>query len=114
VQTDNGSEAGVVVSTTQKFTACRAILVHVPGVGRLRLTNESSTAQQLEQGRQQIAGALSQASASGADDLLKRFRQRDELAAQLSHTKTRLQVLLDSRAKEAWEQDAALTRRDSL
>lgn len=107
VQTDNGSEAGVVVSTTQKFTARRAILVHLPGVGRLRLTNESLTAQQLEQERRQIAGALSQASASGVDDLLVRFRQRDELAEQLSHTGTRLQVLLDSRAKEDWEQDAA-------
>jgi DNA repair exonuclease SbcCD ATPase subunit len=110
VQTDNGSVAEVVVGAIQKFTARRAISVYVPGLGRLRLTNESSTAQQLEQERKQIAGALSQASTGGVDDLLERFRQRDELAAHLTDTDTRLQVVLDSRAKEDWKQDAvALT-----
>ncbi|MGH9454282.1 MAG: hypothetical protein ACRD2O_09985, partial [Terriglobia bacterium] len=110
VQTDNGSEVEVDVGTTQKFAARRAISVHVPGLGRLRLTNESSTAQQLEQGRRQIAGALSQASASGVDDLLEQFRHHDELAAHLTETDTRLQVVLGSRAKEDWKQEAvALT-----
>jgi DNA repair exonuclease SbcCD ATPase subunit len=105
VQMDNGSKAGVVLSATQKFTARSAILVHVPGVGRLRITNESSTAQQLDQKRRQIAGALSQASVSGIEDLLERFRQHDELTAQVNRIGTKLQVLLDARAKEDWEQD---------
>lgn len=106
VQTDNGSEAEVVVGAVKKFTARRAISVYVPGLGRLRLTNESSTAQQLEQEREQIAGALSQASAGGVDDLLERFRQRDELVAHLTDTDARLQVVLESRAKGDWKQDA--------
>lgn len=107
VQTDNGSGADVLVSGTQKFTARRTILVQVPGLGRLRLTNESLIALQLEQRRSQIAGILSQASASGVDDMLVRFRERDELLGQLSHTDTSLKVVLDSRTKEAWEQEAA-------
>ncbi|MGD0008366.1 MAG: AAA family ATPase [Terriglobia bacterium] len=107
VQTDNGSEAEVLVSRTQKFTARRTILVQVPGLGRLRLTNESLIALQLEQRRSQIAGILSQASASGVDDMLARFRQRDELVARLSHTDATLTAVLDSRTKEGWEEDAA-------
>ncbi len=107
VQTDNGSEAEVLVSGTQKFTARRTIVVQVPGLGRLRLTNESLIALQLEQRRSQIASILSQASVSGVDDMLVRFRHHDELVARLSHTDSTLTAVLDSRTKEGWEQEAA-------
>jgi DNA repair exonuclease SbcCD ATPase subunit len=107
VQTDMGSEAEVLVSATRKFSAKRTILVQVPGLGRLRLTNESLIAQQLEQRRIQIGGVLSQASASRVQDMLERFRQRDELVTRLSHTNSTLTAVLDSRTEEDWEHAAA-------
>jgi DNA repair exonuclease SbcCD ATPase subunit len=107
VRTDDGSDAQMLVSGAQKFTARRTILVQVPGLGRLRLTNESLMALQLEQRRSQIAGILSQASATGVDDMLEQFRQRDELVAGLSQTNATLTAVLGSRTKEGWEQDAA-------
>ncbi|HMD83759.1 MAG TPA: AAA family ATPase [Terriglobia bacterium] len=107
IQIDSGPEREVQLDTPQKFTGRRQITASIPGVGTVRLTNESQTAQQLQQRQSEIAAILSRAAARDVDDLARRFEDRDRLAADVRSNKLSLEAALESRSKESWDQEFA-------
>lgn len=103
IQVDGGASGGVVLERARKFAARREILAQVPGLGTLRLTNESQTSRKLAQHREEIASALARASAENPEDLLRRFEHRDELMDHLTASTAKLQTASESRPLEEWE-----------
>ena len=102
IQTDGGISESFTVDEARKFTARREILVQVPGLAALRLTNESRTAHRLAQQREEITSTLAQASVEQPEDLLRRFEERDKLVDCLRAGAARLQTALESRPLEEW------------
>ena len=107
IQIDSEPEREIQLDTPQKFTARKEITAYIPGVGKIRLTNESQTAQQLQQRQSEIAAILSRAAAKDVDDLARRFEERDQLAADVRSNKLNLEAALESRSKESWDQESA-------
>jgi DNA repair exonuclease SbcCD ATPase subunit len=107
IQIDSEPEREIQLDTPQKFTGRKEMTAYIPGVGTIRLTNESQTAQQLQQRQSEIAAILSRAAARDVDDLARRFEERDQLAADVRSNRLSLEAALESRAKEGWDQDFA-------
>jgi DNA repair exonuclease SbcCD ATPase subunit len=107
IQIDSDPELEIQLDTPQKFSGRKEITAYIPGVGTIRLTNESQTAQQLQQRQREIAAILSSAAARDVDDLARRFEERDQLAADVRSTKLSLEAALESRSKESWDQEFA-------
>jgi len=106
IRIDGGAEEGRLVETLQTFSARREILVQIPGLGRLRVTNESRTAQQLGDEREKLLETLSKTPATDPQDLLSRIEVRDALTTQLQASDARLQTSLESRPLDSWEEGA--------
>lgn len=106
IRIDEGAEKLQLVQTLQRFLARREILVQIPGLGRLRVTNESRTAQQLGEEREKLRGTLSKTSTASPQDLLIRIEGRDTLTTQLQASDARLQTFLESGSLEGWEEEA--------
>jgi|GEM_PF-2144182 len=107
VQLDGGAEEKVRLEHLQKFVARREIAVQIPGLGRLRLTNESQSARLLGQQRAKVAHIVSEAEANDTPDLLTRLARRDERKAQLNMIDAKLQTALEARPLESWEKESA-------
>jgi exonuclease SbcC len=105
IQIDSEPEREIQMETPHKFTGRKEITAYIPGVGTIRLTNESQTAQQLQQQQSEIAAILSRAAARDVDDLARRFEERDQLAADIRSSKLSLEAALESRSKESWDQE---------
>jgi exonuclease SbcC len=103
IQVDGGVSEGVIIERARKFAARQEILAQVPGLGTLRLTNESQTSRKLAQHRQAVASTLARASVENPDDLLGRFERRDELMDQLTTSTAKVQTASESRPLEEWE-----------
>ncbi len=107
IQIDSEPEREIRLETPQKFTGRREINAYIPGVGTIRLTNESQTAQQLQQRQSEISAILSRAATRDADDLARRIEERDQLAAEAKSNKLSLEAALESRSKESWDEEFA-------
>ena len=107
IQIDSEPEREIHLETPQKFTGRKEITAYIPGVGTIRLTNESKTAQQLQQRQSEIAAILSRAAAGDVDDLSRRLEEHDQLAADVRSNKLSLEAALESRSKESWDQEIA-------
>ena len=107
IQIDGEPEKEVMLDTPQKFIGRKAIIAFIPGIGTIRLTNESRTALQLQQRQDEIATILSRAGASDVGDLVRRFEERDLLGTEVRGNKLTLEVALESRSKASWDHEYA-------
>jgi exonuclease SbcC len=104
IQVDGGISESITLEQARKFTARREILAQVPGLGTLRLTNESQTSRKLAQRREEITSTLAKASVEKPEDLLCRFEYRDELMDHLTASTAKLQTALESRPLGVWQE----------
>jgi len=105
LQVDGSASESVVLQETEKFLGRREILVQIPGLGQLRLTNESQTSRQLAERRDEITKVLARASAADPEDLLRRLEHRDKLMGQLTTSAAKLQTASESRPLKEWDAD---------
>ncbi len=110
IHVDGGTSEDVVLEQARKFVARREILAQVPGLGSLRLTNESQTSRKLAEQRDEITSTLARASLENPEDLLHQFERRNELAGRLTASIAKLQTASESRSTDEW--DASLEALD--
>jgi DNA repair exonuclease SbcCD ATPase subunit len=103
IQVDGGISESITLEQARKFTARREILAQVPGLGTLRLTNESQTSRKLAQHREEIASTLARASVENTEELVRRFEHRDGLMDHLAASTAKLETASESRPLEEWE-----------
>jgi uncharacterized protein YhaN len=103
IQVDGEASEGVLLEHVHKFVARREILAHVPGLGILRVTNESQTSHKLAEQRDEITSTLSRASLENPEDLLRQFERRKEVMDRLIANIAKLQTASESRSTNEWD-----------
>lgn len=110
VQIDSGDEQSLEVDRRLSLTAVKEIQIHIPRIGRLRLTNESRIARQLDAQRTEVKKTLAAISVATESEALERIQSRNTLLAQRDINAVELRAALDGKTASDWDTESARVR----
>ena len=105
VQIDNGNQQTLQVDRLLNLSATKEIRIDVPGIGRLRLTNQSSVARQLDARRDEVTKILGEMSVATEAEARNRFHTRNALLSKREINAAELRAALDGKAVPDWEKE---------
>lgn len=105
VQIDDGNEQILEVSQPISLSATKEIRIHIPGIGRLRLTNQSRLARQLDAQRNEVTNMLATMSVASEEEALTRLQTRNALLSQREINAAELRAALEGKDMAHWEKE---------
>ena len=112
VQIDSGDEQTLEVDRRLSLTAMKEIQIQVPGIGRLRLTNQSRIARQLDAQRSEVMKTLAAMSVATESEALNRFQARNALLSQRDINAVELRAALEGKTAPDWEREGERVREE--
>ena len=112
VQIDGGDTQTLAVDRRLSLTATKEIQIHIPGIGDLRLTNQSRIARQLDTQRSEVMKILAAISVASEAEALNRFQVRNALLTRRDINQVELRAALDGKAAPEWDKEGQRAREE--
>ncbi len=110
VQVDKGDEQTLNVTETRNWAGIKEIRIHIPGIGHLRVTNQSSIARQLDARRDEVTKTLAEMAAPTMEAAFTRHRSRNDLLAQRAVNGAELRAAIQGKTMSDWEKESQAIR----
>jgi len=110
MQIDNRDDQTLEVDQPLNLAAIKEIRIHIPGIGRLRLTNQSRVTRQLDARRDEVAKILAEMSVATEAEALDSFRTRNALLSQRDINAAELRAAVEGKTVADWEKEGQEVR----